>query len=156
MHLGLFPAPVSSRTVQSTRFRVNKTEWVAQRSWEFPHWGLSQLNTSYTPTDSVLCVWMRPCMRAGGYLCVGVYVAGGFRLKYAASHISEALDNAEWRRGTEEDFSWSRFHSNSPLFVPRHCMWAVHWSVWVLRGKKKQKNILKKKVCPAKGAVDKA
>lgn len=26
---------------------------------------------------------------------VGVLIAGGFRLKYAASHISEALDNAD-------------------------------------------------------------
>lgn len=78
------------------------------------------------------------------FACVLVlYIAGGFRLKYAASHISEALDNADWRGGKdEEEICWPSFHSDGPLFflstVCELCTEAEYF--------RKKKNILKKKV----------
>lgn len=84
------------------------------------------------------------CVCPCGCLCVSI--AGGFRLKYAASHISEAFDNADWRRSRrrrrDEDFLWSRYHGDSPLFFPpRQSVWEQRTKASVCFRKGKQKNL---------------
>lgn len=80
-----------------------------------------------------------------GYLCVAVYVTGGFRLKYAASHISEALDNADWRGRKDEEFRRSRFHGDgsSPATVCEQRAEALS-----TLGKEKQKHSQKESDLP--------
>lgn len=57
-------------------------------------------------------------------------VTGGFRLKYAPSHISDGPDNADWRtRGGWRKFLRPRFHGGS-LF-PGSCLWAAWLSFCV-------------------------
>lgn len=105
---------------------------------------LSCSNIHTTIFFYLLRVWMDLCMLTCAS-CVGVYVTGGFRLKYAASHISEALDNADWRgRKDEEEFRRSRFHSNGPVFFPSHCVRAERWRFEYF-GKRKTKTFSKRK-----------
>lgn len=59
------------------------------------------------------------------------FVAGGFRLKYA-----EALDNADWRRKDEEEFLWSRSHSDGSSVLPQALR--VSRSFCVLQERKKK------------------
>lgn len=62
---------------------------------------------------------------------VRLCVTGGFRLKYAPSHISDGPDNADWRtRGGWRKFLRPRFHGGS-LF-PGSCLWAA-WSSFCVR-----------------------
>lgn len=77
-------------------------------------------------------------------VCVGISIAGGFRLRYAASHVSETLDNADWRR------TWCGFCSDGSLFVPRRCVRSS------LKLNSRGEKLLKKKEWPAKDSVDKA
>lgn len=81
--------------------------------WEPPR---SDVHCCFSPVHwlCTLCVFGCISVRVHVVSCV---FAGGFRLKYAASHISEALDNADWRgRNDEEEFRRSGFHSDGPLF----------------------------------------
>lgn len=121
--------------------------------WEPP---LSDVHCYFSPVHWLCTLCVSGCISVRVHVVSCVF-AGGFRLKYAASHISEALDNADWRgRNDEEEFRRSGFHSDGPLFF--------HSSVCEQRteasGKKKKgeggKNIEKKKERPAKGSVDEA
>lgn len=81
--------------------------------WEPP---LSDVHCYFSPVHWLCTLCVSGCISVRVHVVSCVF-AGGFRLKYAASHISEALDNADWRgRNDEEEFRRSGFHSDGPLF----------------------------------------